>query len=39
MRMEGMVIKMMKGEVCELLQISVGQTTTTRLVTTRQVCV
>jgi hypothetical protein len=39
MRMAGMVIKMMKGEVCELLQISVGQTTTSRLVTTRQVCI
>jgi hypothetical protein len=39
MRMEGMVINMMKGEVYELLQISVGQTTTSRLVTTRQVCI
>jgi hypothetical protein len=33
-----MVIKMMKGEFFEILQILVGQTTTSRLVTTRQVC-
>jgi hypothetical protein len=39
MRMEGMMIKMIKGEVYELLQISVGQKTTSRLVTTRQVCI
>jgi hypothetical protein len=35
MRMAGMVIEMMKGQVCELLQISVGQTPTSRLVTIR----
>ena len=39
MRMEGMVIKMMKGGVYELLKISVSRTTTSRLVTTRKVCI
>jgi hypothetical protein len=39
MRVVGMVIKMMKEEVCELLQISVGQIATSRLITTRQVCI
>jgi hypothetical protein len=34
-----MVIKMMKEEVCELLQISVGQIATSRLITTMQVCI
>jgi hypothetical protein len=32
-----MVIKMMKEEVCEPLQILVGQIATGRLITTRQV--
>jgi hypothetical protein len=39
MRVEGMVITMMKEELCELLQISLGQTEKSRLVTTRQVCI
>jgi hypothetical protein len=34
-----MVIKMMKGGVCEIIQISVGHTKTSRLITTRQVCI
>jgi hypothetical protein len=37
MRVAEMVIKMMKGEVFELLQISVGQIETSRLITTRKV--
>jgi hypothetical protein len=35
MRVVGMVIKMMKEEVYELLKISVGQIATSRLITTR----
>jgi hypothetical protein len=39
MRMAGMVIKLMKVEVYEILQISVDHTTTSRLVTTKKVCI
>jgi hypothetical protein len=34
-----MVIKMMKEEVCEIIQISISQIPTSRLITTRQVCI
>jgi hypothetical protein len=34
-----MLIRMMKEEVCELLQILVGYIATSRLITTRKVCI
>jgi hypothetical protein len=34
-----MLIKMMKEELCELLQISVDQIETSMLITTRKVCI
>jgi hypothetical protein len=39
MRVAGMVIKMMKEEFYELLQISVGSIATSRLITTRKICI
>jgi hypothetical protein len=39
MRVARMLIKMMKEELCELLQISVDQIETSMFITTRKVCI